>query len=101
MKKNKINLLLLQETKIFDNINRIITEIWGLQSCGWEWVPSVGASGGLISFWDEKVLQVVDVIKSQRILAVKFISLSDSFIWAAGKVNGLNDEGCKGAFWTA
>lgn len=39
VKKQKIGLLLLQETKISKDIDRVIKEIWGSQGCKWEWVP--------------------------------------------------------------
>lgn len=70
VKKNKLVLLLLHETKISENVTSIIFNLWGSQQCGWDWVPLVRASGGLISIWNEDALKVVDVLKSQRRLAV-------------------------------
>lgn len=50
-------MLFIQESKIAANINSIIVDIWGWQNCGWEWVPSEGTSGGLITIWNEEVLR--------------------------------------------
>lgn len=59
-----MDILLLQETKVASNVERIICDVWGSQSCGWDWVPSEGASGGLISIWDDRVICGEEVIKS-------------------------------------
>ena len=40
VKKYKVDLLLLQETKISKNIIPIVRDVWGAQNCGWEWAPS-------------------------------------------------------------
>lgn len=74
------------------NIDCIIRDVWGSWSCGWDWVPSVGASGGLISIWDDKLFSVEGAVKNQRILASKLKRLSDGFIWAMANVYGLNED---------
>ena len=47
---HKVDLLLPQETKIHSDVESIIFSVWGSR-CGWDWMPSDGASGGLISIW--------------------------------------------------
>lgn len=54
-----------------NGINRIIHELWGSRMCGWDWIPLKGASGSLISIWNEEVIKVAEFLKSQRVLAVK------------------------------
>lgn len=34
-----------QETQVANNVGHIIHDVWGSCSCGWEWVPQVGAVG--------------------------------------------------------
>lgn len=53
VKRHKVDLVLLQESKVVRNIDGIIRGVWGSLNCGWDWVPSEGASGGLISFMEE------------------------------------------------
>lgn len=38
--------------------------------------------GGLVTIWDNKVIREEEVVKSQRILAIKVRSLGDDFPWA-------------------
>lgn len=45
---------LLRKTKVARNIDCIIRDVWGVQSCGWDWVLSDGTFGGLISIWNDK-----------------------------------------------
>lgn len=52
-------------------------ELW------WDWVPSEGASGGLISIWDDKLYKAEGAIKPQRILAIKMRGIGDGFEWAS------------------
>lgn len=62
-------------------------------------MPSDGASGGLISIWDDKMVCGEGVIKMQRILAISFRSLGDGFMWALANVYGRNEDREKAYFW--
>lgn len=92
IKANKVDLLLLQETKIHSDIESVIFSVWGSRRCVWEWVPSDGASGGLIAIWNENCMRKNDVFKSHRLLAIKFQTISDDFRWVVPNINGPNEE---------
>ena len=49
VKKHKVDVLLLQETKVGYDIHSVIRDIWGNKRCAWDWVPAVGTLGGLIN----------------------------------------------------
>lgn len=55
-------------------------------------MPLEGALGGLVAIWDGDHLKKLDVLKENRILAIKFLSLEDNFIWAVSNIYGLNEE---------
>lgn len=56
--------------------------IWVSRRCGRAWVPSEGASGGLLTIWREGVLKVQEeVFKSFRVLSIRVLSLADDLIW--------------------
>lgn len=38
IRKHKIDNLLISESKIVKNIDKVIRDIWGSKSCRWEWV---------------------------------------------------------------
>lgn len=72
VRQHRADLLLLQETKISRDVETVIFYVWGARNCGWDWVPSEGTSGGLISIWNEDKLLGISAIKSPRVLAIKF-----------------------------
>ncbi|KAL4589627.1 hypothetical protein LXL04_002535 [Taraxacum kok-saghyz] len=47
-----------------------ISDWWGDANVGFEFVNSVGLSGGLMTFWDNSLFQLVDVIRSRNFLAL-------------------------------
>ncbi|KAK9069254.1 hypothetical protein SSX86_013370 [Deinandra increscens subsp. villosa] len=50
--RHRISCLCIQESKV-SNIDRLpIHSIWGNRNCQWDWVPAIGASGGIITLWD-------------------------------------------------
>lgn len=57
-------------------------------------MPSKGASGGLLSIWDE------DVFLPPRVLAIKFHSEVDNFWWAEANIYGPNEDSDGRDFWT-
>ncbi|KAL4575851.1 hypothetical protein LXL04_011938 [Taraxacum kok-saghyz] len=59
----------LQETRL-DSLPSDIGDWSGDRNLGMEFVPSVGKSGGMISFWDKSLFQDIAVIKSRFFLAV-------------------------------
>lgn len=61
-------------------------------------MPSEGASGGLISICDDKVICSEEVLKSQRCLAAKVKSLGVDFQWAMANVYGPDEEREKALF---
>lgn len=92
VRKHKVDLLLLQETKICRDVENVIFNVWGSRGCEWEWVPSDGASGGLIAIWRESSLGKLDAMKSPRALCNKFISLVDNFSWSVANIYRPNEE---------
>lgn len=49
VRKHKASLILLQETKFSKDIDRVIQEICGSQSCKWEWGCLLKEHQGVVS----------------------------------------------------
>lgn len=64
----------------------------GSPRCAWDWVPSVGASRGLISILKEEFLLVEDFMQAQRALAIRFCGSNGGFQWVVANVYGPNVE---------
>jgi mannosylglycoprotein endo-beta-mannosidase len=47
----KLDFLALQETKLEGVSGSLCSNLWGSVECDWEFVPSEGASGGILSLW--------------------------------------------------
>lgn len=50
----------IQESKIENCTQNIISSIWNNTSIGWYASPSLGSSGGLISLWDNSHFSLVE-----------------------------------------
>lgn len=52
VRKNKIDLVCIQESKLDEVNENVCRLIWGNNICGWAARESQGRSGGLITLWD-------------------------------------------------
>ncbi|XP_021996297.1 uncharacterized protein LOC110893498 [Helianthus annuus] len=67
---HEVHFILIQETQ-FSSLDTVdIGRFWGRGDFSFEWVPSAGRSGGLLSIWDSKVFAVEDVQKYSNCLLV-------------------------------
>ncbi|XVF06647.1 hypothetical protein REPUB_Repub06bG0068100 [Reevesia pubescens] len=46
-------MLYLQETKLETMDVKLVRNVWGMESFSWVFSSSIGASGGLLTVWDE------------------------------------------------
>ena len=53
---------MLQETKLEVLEDLVVRDLWESRFKGWEYLPSVGASGGLLVIWDTRFASKVDSI---------------------------------------
>jgi exonuclease III len=47
----KVDFLALQETKLEEVSESLCYRLWGSSDCNWFYLPSEGASGGILSIW--------------------------------------------------
>ena len=59
----------------------IIKSMWSSRDIGWEFVESLGASGGILTMWDSSIISVIQVIKGRFSLSIKYLSLSNQIFW--------------------
>ena len=63
IKKNKVDLVCLQETKIQEMSRSLIRSLRVKRFLEWGAVDSKGAGDGIVVLWDNKVLKLVDLQK--------------------------------------
>ncbi|XP_021975081.1 uncharacterized protein LOC110870189 [Helianthus annuus] len=62
---------MLQDSKASNVSRSDVVSFWGKNSFGWDYVDSVGLSGGLISIWDDSLFCQIGGSKSRQFLHVK------------------------------
>ena len=90
LKSWKADIVCLQETKL-DLIDRkIMRSLWGIPHVDWEYLGSVGASGGIILMWDRRVVEKLDAAVGHFSVSCKFRNVLDHKEWAFSGVYGPN-----------
>lgn len=51
VRQERVDLLMLQETKLEEVNNSLFKQLWGQEVCEGQWVASSGRSGGIIMLW--------------------------------------------------
>ena len=93
------NIVCLQETKM-DLINRgVISSLWGGQHVDWLYLGSVGASGGVLLMWDNRVVDKVKEAVGRFSVSCKFKNVVDHFFWAFTGVYGPNSDRDRSFLW--
>ncbi|KAK2357971.1 hypothetical protein QL285_095195 [Trifolium repens] len=57
VRKEKLEFLAIQETKLENVTDSLCHSLWGGEDCQWAFHPSSGNSGGLLSIWSKVVAQ--------------------------------------------
>lgn len=57
---NKVDLIVIQETKISSMDNFLIKVIWDMRYIGWMALPSIGLVGGITLVWDDIMIEQID-----------------------------------------
>ena len=71
VRKEKVDMLCIQETKKENIVVSMCQALWGDKEVGWEWKATVNSTGGLLCLWSEEVFKLQNkVISSGFILLV-------------------------------
>lgn len=68
----KANIICLQETKLVLISNNIVRSLWGCRFLDWCYLPSSGASGGILHMWDRRVMEKIEVCVGEYVVAFPF-----------------------------
>ncbi|XP_021980305.1 uncharacterized protein LOC110876438 [Helianthus annuus] len=71
--QNKVDFLMIQETKLTDLTKLNVVKFWGKQDFGVEGVEATGLSGGLMCIWDKRIFKVTSHVKNRNFLLVSGI----------------------------
>ena len=80
IKKNSVDLVCLQETKIQDMSRDLIRSLGVGRVLEWGTVDSRGTAGGIVVFWDNRVLELIDLEKGVYSISYHFKNCVDGFM---------------------
>ncbi|XP_016165197.1 uncharacterized protein LOC107607809 [Arachis ipaensis] len=98
-RKQVLEMLGLVETK-----NEVLTKfdvvrIWGSDRACWEFVGSIGSSGGLLVIWNETTFKLYNCYKGDRWLCLEGVVVKDNFHCAICLVYGPHERAEKTSMW--
>lgn len=99
LRKNRVDIVFIQETKREEISNRDIREIWGARSVGWQFKPPTGNSSGLLILWKTEVFEFVDTVMGDRSISVVGRLLEEDVEVMLTNVYGPNLASERDQFW--
>ncbi|RVX05984.1 hypothetical protein CK203_018664 [Vitis vinifera] len=78
IKKNKVDLVCLQETKIQEMTRGIIRSTGVGRFLDWGTVDSRGSAGGIVVLWDNRVLEMIELGKGECSISCHFKNCEDA-----------------------
>ena len=76
-----------------------IRDITGSSRWSWDYLPSVGASGGIVVLWNSVWIDVININKGIFSISLNCISKDDQFSWLLTGVYGPNGGPRRRTFW--
>ncbi|MCH97949.1 endonuclease/exonuclease/phosphatase family protein [Trifolium medium] len=70
IRKEKIEFLAIQETKMEIIPDSLCYNIWGGEDCQWVYLPSVGNSGGMLSIWSKSFASLIFYFSGDSFIGV-------------------------------
>lgn len=70
IRNHRINFVGIQETQLMNVAHIDLVGWWGNNNFNFEYVDSVGRSGGLLSMWNPSLFSVDNVVKARNFIAV-------------------------------
>lgn len=71
VRTEKIDMLLIQESKRVQVDQYLCRSLWGDDDCEWVFKPAVGRSGGMICIWQSSKFNLLDCSVGEGFMAVR------------------------------
>uniref|UniRef100_A0A2N9IJZ1 Reverse transcriptase domain-containing protein n=1 Tax=Fagus sylvatica TaxID=28930 RepID=A0A2N9IJZ1_FAGSY len=99
LRKWKVDVVCLQETKLDKVDGRMISSIWGNRFAGWEVLDATHTAGGVLLLWDKRVVERIDSKVGMFSVSCHWKSLGDGFEWVGTGVYGPNRDDSRSELW--
>lgn len=70
VRQNNVDFLAIQETKMEAITHSLCCNLWGSDDCEWAFLPSEGASGGILSLWSKSNSSFISSFNGEGCLGV-------------------------------
>ena len=99
IRSQKVDMVCLQETKIQEMSQGVIHSLGVGRFLGWGAVDARGAAGGVVVFWDKRVLELVGLEVGIFSISCRFKNCEDGFMWFFTGVYGPTMKRYREPFW--
>ncbi|KAJ9704077.1 hypothetical protein PVL29_005385 [Vitis rotundifolia] len=99
IKSNKVDVVCLQETKIKEMSMGIVRSLGVGRFLEWRAINSRGAAGGVLVFWDNRLIQLLEVEEGMFTVSCRFKNCEDGLRWVFIGVYGPVNSRDREAFW--
>ena len=99
IRSQKADLVCLQETKIQDISRGIVHSLGMGRFLGWGVMSARGAAGGVVVFWDNRVLELMGMEVGLFSVSCRFKNCEDGFLWTFTGVYGPTMKQHTELFW--
>ena len=99
IKKNMVDLVCLQETKIQEMSRGLIWSLGVRRFLEWGIVDSRGTTGGIVVIWDNRVLELLELENGEHSISYHFKNYKNGFTWTFTRVYGLTMRRDRACFW--
>lgn len=100
IKKARIDIVMIQETKLKVINQKWVRSIWSSWNKNWAYLPSFGASGGQLIIWKDEIFEHLDILPRAYTLSIKFRNKDNGVIWCLTSVYGPVQPHERETFWT-
>ena len=100
IKSQKVDLVCIQETKIQEMSNGLVKSLGVGRCLEWGSLNSRGTAGGVLVFWDNRVLQLEEMEVGKFTVSCRFKSCEDGFCWCFTGVYGPTAKAEREDFWS-
>ena len=98
LRLEKLDVVMIQETKKAECDRRFVESVWTTRNKDWAALPASGASGGILIIWDSKKLRREEVVLGSFSVSIKFALDGCEPFWLSA-VYGPNNSALRKDFW--
>ena len=88
IKKQKVDLFYIQETKIQVMFDRVVSSLGSRRFLEWKTLDAFGSAGGILICWDKRSLDLLEWEEGQFSLSCRFRNVDNGVVWVFTGVYG-------------